>query len=68
MGQFRRIKELKEKGIQLKGIKSILKSGTLKEPMQRKDDKRIPGTESWRCGDYLPHVPLSTIWFFNSKI
>lgn len=29
---FRRIKELKEKGIQLKGIKSILKNGGLMEP------------------------------------
>lgn len=33
LNQFRRIKELKEKGIQLKGIKSILKNGALKEPM-----------------------------------
>ena len=31
LGQFRRIKELKEKGIQLKGIKNILKSGGLSE-------------------------------------
>ena len=29
---FRRIKDLKEKGIQLKGIKSILKNGALMEP------------------------------------
>ncbi|MCM1126385.1 MAG: helix-turn-helix domain-containing protein [Lachnospiraceae bacterium] len=37
---FRRIKELKEKGIQLKGIKTILKNGGLMEPeglLERED-------------------------------
>ncbi len=33
INQFRRIKELKEKGIQLKGIKSILKNGSLTNPV-----------------------------------
>lgn len=33
LNQFRRIKELKEKGIQLKGIKNILKNGNLIESM-----------------------------------
>lgn len=41
--QFRRIKELKEKGIQLKGIKSILKSGTLKEPVDMLEKGQIFG-------------------------
>ncbi len=43
LGQFRRIKELKEKGIQLKGIKSILKSGTLKEPMDLLEKEPFTG-------------------------
>ena len=43
LGQFRRIKELKEKGIQLKGIKSILKSGTLKEPIDLLEKEAFAG-------------------------
>ncbi|MDO4302863.1 MAG: helix-turn-helix domain-containing protein [Bacillota bacterium] len=43
LNQFRRIKELKEKGIQLKGIKSILKNGNLIEPMDSLDKESVPG-------------------------
>lgn len=44
---FRRIKDLKEKGIQLKGIKSILKNGGLMDPAQTFADsiKGENGTE-----------------------
>lgn len=38
---FRRIKDLKEKGIQLKGIKSILKNGGLMEPADILDHENV---------------------------
>lgn len=61
LGQFRRIKELKEKGIQLKGIKNILKSGGLSEPVDILEGGNLPEGEGMerhvvmvKKGEFLP--------------
>lgn len=61
LGQFRRIKELKEKGIQLKGIRNILKSGSLNEPADILENGNITEGEGMerhvvmvKKGEFLP--------------
>ena len=61
LGQFRRIKELKEKGIQLKGIKNILKSGSLNESMDILESGNLSEGEGMerhvvmvKKGEFLP--------------
>lgn len=61
LGQFRRIKELKEKGIQLKGIKNILKSGGLNESMDILESGNLSEGEGMerhvvmvKKGEFLP--------------
>ncbi len=62
LAQFRRIRELKEKGIQLKGIKSILKNGSLIEPVNALEKDPVMDNEKLekrqvvvvKKGEFLP--------------